>query len=257
MTAPSHSSQAPLASSIAPALVPDVQAREQAGEGHALAVQRMFDRISPTYDLLNRLLSLGIDRRWRKKALDALFADLPEGPLLDLCAGTLDLTLAVAERDATRTLVAADFARDMLVAGRGKAGRAGLVQADAMGQPFADGAFAGVVCGFGMRNLAEPEHGIREAYRTLKPGGAFVVLEFFRPTRPWTHAFHAFYGNLLLPLVGGLVSGETSAYRYLSQSMRGFLSREQFAAAMKRAGFAKVTSRDLTLGIASLIVGVK
>ena len=202
-----------------------VQARDQAPSGHALAVRRMFDRISPTYDVLNRLMSFGVDRRWRKRALAALFAELPEGPLLDLCAGTLDLAEAMEARAPERTLVAADFARDMLVAGRPKVLQAGLAQADAMVLPFGTGAFAGVICGFGMRNLARPAAGIQEVYRVLRPGGVFVVLEFFRPTRPWTHLFHGAYGRFLLPLMGGMVSGDAGAYRYLSQSMRGFLSR--------------------------------
>lgn len=240
------------------ALVPDVAARDTSVvNGHAVAVRGMFDRISPTYDLLNRLLSLGIDKRWRGQALAWLFRDLPDGPLLDLCAGTLDLTVALQGHDGSRTVLAADFAREMLIAGRDKAPDAGLAQADAMRQPFASSVFAGAVCGFGMRNLGEPKAGIDEVYRVLAPGGSFVVLEFFRPTRPWTHLFHAFYGNLLLPLVGGMVSGDSSAYRYLSQSMKGFMSRQEFAEAMTESGFNNVQSKDLTLGIASLIVGTK
>lgn len=258
MDAPSPSSTTPLSDPGAEALVPNIGARGATQDGHAVAVRRMFDTISPTYDLLNRLMSFGIDVRWRKQALAALFRDLPsEGPMLDLCAGTLDLTVALEQRDPSRMVVSADFAREMLVAGRAKPGRAHLAQADAMRMPFATDAFAGVVCGFGMRNLGEPKRGIAEVYRALKPGGVFVVLEFFRPTRFLTHAFHTMYGNVLLPLVGGLVSGDRSAYAYLSQSMRGFLSREEFAQAMREAGFHDVYSKDLTLGIASLIVGVK
>lgn len=239
------------------ALIPDVTTRNSGvAGGHAVAVRGMFDRISPTYDLLNRLLSFGIDRRWRRRALRELSQDLPPGPVLDLCAGTLDLSAAI-ERDLPgRRVVAADFARDMLVAGRDKSG-ASLAVADAMRLPFRDGAFAGVVCGFGMRNLADTRAGIAEVQRVLSPGGRFVVLEFYRPTRIWTHAFHAFYGRLLLPAVGRLVSGDAAAYRYLSDSMLGFLTRGQFEQAMAEQGFSQVHGSDLTLGIASLIRGVK
>ena len=118
-------------------------------------------------------------------------------------------------------------------------------------------AFAGAVCGFGMRNLADTRAGIAEVHRALVPGGRFVVLEFYRPTRLVTHAFHTFYGRMLLPAVGRLVSGDAAAYRYLSDSMLGFLTRQEFEAAMRDAGFQQVQGRDLTMGIASLIVGVK
>lgn len=239
-------------------LRPDLDARAAAGDGHAAAVQQMFDRISPTYDLLNRLLSAGIDTRWRKRTLELLARELPEGPLLDSCAGTLDLAAAMSARWPERALVAADFSRDMLLKGRGKPkGACALVAADAMRLPLASDAFAGVTCGFGMRNLARPERGIAEARRVLKPGGVFLVLEFFRPTQLATRAFHAGYARGVLPLVGGLISGERKAYRYLSDSMQGFLSREEFAAAMRAAGFRDVRAIDLTLGVASIVWGVK
>jgi ubiquinone/menaquinone biosynthesis methyltransferase len=226
--------------------------------GHALAVQGMFDRISPTYDLLNRLLSLGIDRRWRARALAVLQALAPDGPLLDCCAGTLDLAAAMQERWPHRPLVAVDFAREMLQRGRFKL-RAGAlpVVCDAMRLPFADATFAGMTCGFGLRNLADPLRGIAEALRVLEPGGVLVVLEFFRPTRVPTRLFHAVYGRGLLPLVGWLVSGDAEAYRYLSRSMRGFLTREELEQGMLRAGFREVRGVDLSLGVASIVWGVK
>jgi demethylmenaquinone methyltransferase/2-methoxy-6-polyprenyl-1,4-benzoquinol methylase len=205
-------------------LVAEIDARHaEAQAGHALAVRSMFDRISPTYDLLNRALSWGIDQRWRAQALQALAADLPDGPLLDLCAGTLDLACALRGRWRDRPIVGADFAQDMLRRGRGKlTGPAALAVADAQQLPFAAKSFAGVVCGFGMRNLADPEQGLAEVRRVLRPGGVCVVLEFFKPMRWPTRLFHAFYGNLLLPVVGRLVSGDAEAYAYLSRSMQGF-----------------------------------
>ncbi len=238
-------------------LVPDVSARAATATGHANAVRRMFDRISPTYDLLNRLLSFGIDRRWRTHALDELARDLPEGPLVDLCAGTLDLSAAMHARFPGRSLFSLDFARDMLVAGRSKAASAKLVVADAMRLPLRSGSVAGMVCGFGMRNLAEPSAGMREVARVLAPGGVFIVLEFFRPTRLPTRVFHAVYARVVLPTLGRIISGDAEAYRYLSRSMQGFLSREEFAGALRDAGFEKVQAFDLTLGIASVVRGVR
>lgn len=239
-------------------LVPEVKARTSTVvEGHRLAVQRMFDRISPTYDLLNRVMSMGVDRRWRQQALAALSARLPPGPVLDLCAGTLDLAVALERSQPERPVIAADFARHMLIEGRGKVRRAQLAQADAMALPLRPGVLAGALCGFGIRNVADPGLAIAQVYSALQSGGVFVVLEFFRPTRWTTRTFHAVYGRMLLPWMGGLLSGETAAYRYLSESMRGFFTREEFDRAMKGAGFREVYSRDLTLGIASLVVGVK
>jgi ubiquinone/menaquinone biosynthesis methyltransferase len=249
------SSMSPGAVRLRPELAERVEA--SAG-GHAVAVRHMFERISPTYDLLNRLLSLGIDRRWRARALSLLAAVLPEGPLLDSCAGTLDLASAMQSRWPDRSLVACDFARTMLLAGRSKlSASAHALVCDAMRLPFPDASFAGMTCGFGMRNLADPERGVQEAHRVLMPGGAFVVLEFFRPTRATTRLFHAFYGRALLPLVGRLVSGDGEAYGYLSRSMRGFLTRGEFEESMTRAGFHEVRSVDLTFGIASIVWGVK
>jgi ubiquinone/menaquinone biosynthesis methyltransferase len=239
-------------------LAPDLSARQASGERHAAAVQQMFDRVSPTYDLLNRLLSAGIDTRWRKRALDVLGAELVDGPLFDCCAGTLDLAAAMSARWPERTLVAGDFSREMLVRGRGKPkGPCSLVVADAMHLPLASDHFAAMTCGFGIRNVSQPAHAIREAHRVLKPGGVFLVLEFFRPTELTTRLFHSVYARGVLPFVGGLISGERTAYRYLSESMKGFLSRSEFEVAMLEAGFRDVQGFDLTLGIASIVWGRK
>lgn len=242
----------------APALVPQVAARDAAvAESHASAVRLMFDRISPTYDLLNRLMSLGIDRNWRKQALDALARDLPDGVLADVCAGTLDLSAAMKRRWPQRPLLSLDFARDMLLAGTGKVPGAGRVVADAMHLPLASGSVAGYICGFGVRNLSDPGAGLREAARVLEPGGICVVLEFFRPEKLSTRVFHAFYGRFLLPFVGRLVSGDAEAYSYLSRSMLGFMSRREFEQALRAVGFERVEGNDLLWGIASIVRGVR
>ncbi len=224
---------------------------------HALAVRSMFDRISPTYDLLNRLMSAGIDRRWRARALSLLARELPPGPLLDSCAGTLDLAQALEARFAERAVLAADFSREMLVRGRGKVGRAAVAVGDAMRLPLHDQSVAGMTCAFGMRNLSSPERGLREALRVLKPGGVFVVLEFYRPVTPLMRAFHGLYARFVLPSMGFLVSRDREAYGYLARSMRGFLSRGEFEALARKVGFSAVSGEELCFGIASLVRMVK
>jgi ubiquinone/menaquinone biosynthesis methyltransferase len=239
-------------------LIADVGARAAGPVGHALAVRAMFDRISPTYDLLNRLLSAGVDLRWRARALEVLSEGLPAGPLLDSCAGTLDLTGLMDARFPGRPLLAVDFAREMLVRGRGKVSPAVAVAAgDAMLLPLRSGALAGMTCAFGMRNLADVQQGLAEAYRVLGPGGVLVVLEFFRPSSLATRAFHTVYARAVLPALGALVSRDHEAYAYLSRSMRGFHTRSGFEALGRQAGFAEVRGEDLTFGVASLVRMVK
>ncbi len=239
-------------------------------EQHAASVRQMFDRISPTYDRLNRALSWGIDRRWRGQAASRLVERLDgngPGPVLDICAGTLELGRAVQqalrERGVgQRRVVAADFSREMLLAARGGAAREGeagmdVLQCDALCLPFKEDSFAGAICGFGLRNLSDPRAGLQELGRVLRPGGALVVLEFCRPTRIDSRAFHALYGRLLFPLAGAAVAGDAGAYRYLSRTMRGFWSRGELEEAVRGAGFEAVQGSDLTLGVASIVCGEK
>lgn len=234
--------------------VADLDARKGGEAAHGSAARGMFERIAPTYDLLNGLLSAGVDRRWRSKAVAAL-AGAPRGPLLDLCAGTLDLTALLVERRPRERVVAVDFSPAMLERGRKKAPRAEVVVADATALPFPDATFAGVVCGFGMRNLGDPAGGAREVRRVLAPRGVFVTLELFRPERLVTRGFHAAYARVVLPSVGGLVSGDSGAYRYLARSMAGFLTRREYEAMLGDAGFVMTSSFDLTLGVASIVRG--
>lgn len=242
-------------------LSPDVHARQgSSADGHAQAVRDMFDRISPRYDLLNRLLSLGIDRSWREQTIRTLLDRLPRGPVGDLCAGTLDLSRGIEHALAPdpRPVLALDFASEMLARGRGKvSARTRLVVADSMALPLASGSMAGLVCGFGFRNLADPVQGLREAFRSLRPGGTLVVLEFFRPMRFDTKLFHKAYASVVLPTVGSVVSGDQQAYRYLAASMEGFLSQNEFATKMGEIGFRGIRAYDLTLGVASILRGSK
>lgn len=236
--------------------IPDVSARSGAEASHGDAARGMFERIAPTYDALNRILSAGIDRRWRARAV-AEVRRAPRGPVLDLCAGTMDLTAMLGGALPGERIVALDFSPRMLEAGRHKAPRAEVVVGDAMDLPFEAGAFAAVVCGFGVRNFADPARGAREALRVLRPGGLFVTLELFRASRPVTRAFHRVYAQVVLPAVGGVVSGDAGAYRYLARSMAGFLTREEYQRMLEEVGFTNVRGVDLTLGVASIVCGAR
>ena len=145
----------------------------------------------------------------------------------------------------------------MLDVGRHKAPGARVVVGDALALPFEDGAFGAVICGFGVRNLADPLRGAREVLRVLRPSGLFVTLELFRPARLATRAFHTVYAQFVVPALGGLISGDRAAYRYLARSMAGFLTRREYERVLDRAGFAAVRGFDLTLGVASIVCGSK
>ncbi len=213
----------------------------------------MFERIAPTYDLLNRLLSAGLDQRWRQRAMAEIHC-APPGPVLDLCAGTMDFSALIDAARPLDRIVALDFSPAMLELGLSKALRAELVVGDATALlPFADAEFAAVVCGFGMRNLSDPLAGAREVRRVLKPGGVFVTLELFRPERLATRAFHAAYARLVLPTFGGWVSGERTAYDYLARSMAGFLTRSEYQGELEAMGFGGVGGFDVTFGVASVV----
>ena len=229
------------------------------GPGHDAAVAGMFGRIAGWYDFLNRLLSLGIDQRWRREL--AASARPGDGLALDLAAGTLDVALAL-RRAAPDALVAAlDFCPPMLAHGRRKLKgenqeRILPVAADARRLPLRDGAAACVTMAFGIRNIAPRPAAFREMLRVLRPGGRACILEFGSVReRIWGGVYNA-YLNHLLPLVGKAFSRD-GAYSYLAESIRAFPTAEELAAEMRAAGFARVEYRKLTSGIVCLHVGEK
>jgi demethylmenaquinone methyltransferase/2-methoxy-6-polyprenyl-1,4-benzoquinol methylase len=195
----------------------------------------------------------------RRKAIRALrWERVPNGVYIDLCAGTLDVSAELARQPGfAGTVVGADFAEPMLRAGFGKAPRSSVmpVAADALALPIADGQAAGAVVAFGVRNLADLDAGLREARRLLKPGGRFVILEFSTPRSRTVRTLYHFYFRHVLPLVGRLVSGHRTAYRYLPESVASFPDPTQLAERMKRAGFRNVQWQSLTLGIATIHSG--
>lgn len=237
------------------------EARAAAGGGAAKRayVRRIFSEIAPRYDLLNHLLSAGVDRRWRARAIEALaWTEDPRATYLDLCAGTLDVAARLAREDGFGGLVVgADFAEPMLRAGSSKAPRSRVapVVSDALSLPMRDASVAGAIVAFGIRNLASLDDGLREVARVLRPGGRFVILEFATPRLPVVRTAYRLYFHRVLPAIGRLVSGHPTAYRYLPASVDNFPEAAQLAERMRAAGFSEVRWTSLSLGIAALHIG--
>lgn len=229
------------------------------GAPERAAVRSMFDRIAPRYDLLNRLLSGGTDVRWRRRAVDAL-ALAPGARVLDVCTGTADLLVEFLRREPGNRGLGVDVSGEMLalaarkLARLGLAARSGIAQGDAERLPVASGAFDGALVAFGIRNVLDPSRALAEMRRALRSGGRAVVLEFSMPPGPLGAAYRVYFGRVL-PWIGGWISGDPGAYSYLPASVERFASPAEFGALMTGAGFARVTWRPLTAGIAHLYVG--
>lgn len=221
----------------------------------------MFSEIAPTYDLLNRVLSLNIDRHWRRVAIGQLgWPARPQGRFLDLCAGTLDVAAQLTrEPGFAGTVVGADFAEPMLRAGRAKARREFLstVVADALELPVADGTFDGAIVAFGIRNLEDLDAGLREVRRVLTSGANLVILECSQPRSSFVRVGFSAYFNHALPLIGRIVSRHPTAYRYLPDSVAAFPEKGALASRMERAGFANVRFQGLSAGVVAVHVGTK
>ncbi|NOR49540.1 MAG: bifunctional demethylmenaquinone methyltransferase/2-methoxy-6-polyprenyl-1,4-benzoquinol methylase UbiE [Desulfuromonadales bacterium] len=225
-------------------------------------IRDMFDRIAPRYDLLNRVLSLSIDRRWRRFAVRQL--NVPKGGLvLDVATGTGDVALEIGRQtDASVKIVGSDFTQGMLVLGRDKIDispyrdRILLVNAPCEAMPHPAGIFDGITIASGIRNVVDRQEGLCEMARVLKPGGRAVILEFASPRSRLFRAIYYFYFLRVLPWLGGLIS-QRSAYQYLPDSVLGFPDRETFKGMMEQAGFVDVRIHDLTGGIAAVHVGTR
>jgi demethylmenaquinone methyltransferase/2-methoxy-6-polyprenyl-1,4-benzoquinol methylase len=214
-------------------------------------VRSMFDRIAPVYDFMNRAMTMGLDRRWRKLTAEAVVR--PGDRVLDACCGTGDLALAAAR--AGGRVTGLDFSPEMLARAERKAPEFDWVQADAAALPFADESFEVATVGFGIRNLADLEAGLRELARVLVPDGRLGCLEITRPRGALRPFFRVWFDGLV-PLAGRALPGG-GAYSYLPASVRRFPGPEDLAAAMTRAGFRDVGWRRLGGGIVALHVGRK
>ncbi|HUP89585.1 MAG TPA: ubiquinone/menaquinone biosynthesis methyltransferase [Longimicrobiales bacterium] len=227
----------------------------------ASVVQGMFSSIAPRYDLLNHLLSLNIDKLWRRRAADILLAGNDSGArYLDACAGTMDLSVEIAQRASfTGDVIASDFAFPMLAAGTHKlvGKRIEVTCADALRLPFADAQFAGVCVGFGVRNLASVNDGVRELTRMLRPGGKLVILEFTTPSWQPFRSLYLAYFKYALPTIGKMISKHGSAYSYLPASVLEFPEPPALGAIMEASGLTDVRWEMRTGGIVAIHSGVK
>ncbi|HEU4641345.1 MAG TPA: ubiquinone/menaquinone biosynthesis methyltransferase [Gemmatimonadaceae bacterium] len=239
----------------------DIEQREAldaaaGGAAKRAYVRRIFSEIAPSYDLLNHLLSLNIDRGWRRRAIAALRWDRrPDGAYVDVCAGTMDVGVELARRPGFRgRVVAADFAEPMLRHGAAKARGTAVrpVVADAMQMPLADASADGVIVAFGVRNFDDIDQGLRELRRLLAPGARLVILECSTPRFALVRQIFHLYFHRVLPLIGRIVSGHRTAYRYLPESVANFPTAPELARRMERAGFARVGWQALTFGIAAV-----
>lgn len=229
------------------------------GQAKRSYVRAMFTAIAPRYDFLNHLLSLNVDRRWRRAAVARLgWEARPDGTYLDLCAGTMDLAAALAGRPGFRgRVIGADFVVPMLASGRGKAAHTAPVGADVLALPFPAASFDGAMVGFGVRNLADLDAGLEEAARVLKPGARFVVLEFTTPRFAPLRAAYLFYFRRILPAIGRAVSKHTDAYSYLPESVLAFPDPDALAERLGAAGFRDVRYELLTGGICAIHYGTR
>ncbi|MBI5231311.1 MAG: bifunctional demethylmenaquinone methyltransferase/2-methoxy-6-polyprenyl-1,4-benzoquinol methylase UbiE [Coriobacteriales bacterium] len=225
-------------------------------------VRGIFSNIAGQYDSFNRISSLGIDRSWRKELVKAA-ALTSTSRVLDLCAGTGDVALAVAKQAAPAEVVITDFTPEMLEIAAEKAKsyegptKLAIEQADAQDLPFDDESFDAATVAFGVRNLPDRAANFAEVRRVLKPGGRYIILEFSRPTfAPWRGFYHV-YLRYVIPAIGGALTGDRPSFQYLNDSIRQFPTQPQLASELRDAGFTAITWKNLTGGVAALHTAVR
>lgn len=225
-------------------------------------VTKMFDGIAPYYDLLNRLLSLGIDTIWRTKAIKKLKANNPQA-ILDIATGTADLAIEAAEVIKPKSIIGMDIAKEMLRVGDKKIAKKGLTDiitlehGDSEALRYTDGQFDAVMAAFGVRNFENLEAGLSEMNRVLRNGGECMILEFSRPKAfPLKQGFNIYFKHIL-PVIGKLKSKDPKAYKYLYESVQAFPDYEQFASILKGVGFTEVTWKPLSFGICTIYLAKK
>jgi demethylmenaquinone methyltransferase/2-methoxy-6-polyprenyl-1,4-benzoquinol methylase len=226
-------------------------------------VHEQFESIASTYDLVDTILSAGLDSRWRKKGISLL--GLEEGDIvLDVCGGTGDFAL-LAAKDAGQEgrAIIYDFNRAMMEAGKGKIERSShqskisLIQGDAENIAFRGTAFDAITVGFGIRNFARLEEGLKEMHRVLRTGGKLLILEFSLPVRKWQKSLYHFYSFEIMPLIAKLICGTNGSFKYLAESIRVFPPPEHVVDHLRNAGFSDVSFRRLTAGLAVLYLARK
>ena len=224
-------------------------------------VQQMFDNIAPTYDKLNHIMSLSVDKLWRRHALKEIVDGTPQR-ILDVACGTGDSTISIAKAAAEGTKVTgADISEGMMALVMEKARKAGvgnridLQVADGEALPYGEGTFDLVTCAFGIRNFEHKEKGLEEFRRVLRPGGRAVILELSVPQKKVLRWAYDLYFLHILPWVGGKVSGDKAAYKYLPASVHNFPAPKEFCRMMEEAGFRSVRFRTFTFGLCRMFTG--
>lgn len=231
------------------------------GTGKKKEVALMFNNISSRYDFLNHLLSMGIDKGWRKKAIN-LLKENPPKHLLDIATGTGDFAIAALAVNPDK-ITGIDISEGMLEVGRKKlqerklSDKIELLYGDSENIAFADNTFDAAIVAFGVRNFEDLNKGLSQINRVLKPGGKFIILEFSNPKSFPIKQFYWFYFRFILPVVGRLVSKDPAAYSYLPESVKAFPDGEMFLERLKFAGFTGTSQKQLTFGIASIYSGLK
>jgi len=244
-------------------LIPNPQSRVPPAK-EASRIAGMFDAIADRYDFLNHLLSAGLDRQWRRRAVDALQLTGRE-TVLDLCTGTADLALAaISGSRRARRVIGIDFSAAMLQIGHAKiaahepaAAGVDLIRGDAVRIPLGDAVVDATTIGFGIRNVEQPGAACREIARVLRPGGTLVILEFSLPRSAALRNFYLWYFRNALPRIGRVISKHPSAYNYLPESVEAFPSPEEFSQQLREAGFGTVRAVPLTFGVVYMFVAVK
>lgn len=225
-------------------------------------IRRMFDKIAPSYDRLNHALSLGIDRRWRRTAVDALGIHQPH-QILDIATGTGDFALLLAKRIKPQHIVGADISEGMMAVGREKVKEEGLQNVisfqyeDCMQLSFPDGSFDAVTSSYGVRNFQNLDKGLQEMQRVLRPGGHLLIVELTPPPSFPMKQLFWLYAHVVMPLLGRLISHDDSAYTYLPASMEAFPQPEQMEGILRKAGFTEVQWRRFTFGISTMYLATK
>lgn len=246
---------------VAPEMKHDEITPYEDGASKKQQVARMFDNIAVKYDFLNHFFSVGIDKRWRKKAIRILAQDQPKR-ILDVATGTGDFALE-SMVIAPEHIVGVDISKGMLDVGRMKVAEKGLDdritfrEGDSENLPFSDASFDAITVGFGVRNFQNLKAGLSEMYRVLRPGGRLVVLEFSKPRHFPLKQGYFFYFKYVMPFIGRVVSKDKAAYSYLPQSVLAFPEGKEFEAILAEVGFASLKTRTLTGGIASIYTGLK
>jgi len=228
----------------------------------ARQVRDMFDSIAPAYDFMNRAMTMGIDRLWRRKAV-RLLRDCQHDDILDIATGTGDLAIRLARELDPIAVTGVDLSEGMIEIGRGKVEKEGLADVvslslgDCLLLPFTDASFDAVTCAYGVRNFADLAAGYREMHRVLRPGGKVVILELSTPTSAFIRPLYDLYTRHIIPTVGRMVSKDVRAYSYLPESIAAVPQGDEMTAIMLGAGFSEARAIPLTFGVCTIYEGVK